>query len=47
MKPEGMSDEEGRKWRYQRYIKDYLACVKSVDDNIGRILDYLDAERNG
>ena len=43
VKPEGMSDEEGRKWRYQRYIKDYLACVKSVDDNIGRILDYLDA----
>ncbi len=42
VQPEGMSDEEGRKWRYQRYIKDYLACVKSVDDNIGRVLDYLD-----
>mgnify|MGYP006427777677 CR=1 FL=1 len=36
-----MSNEEGRKWRYQNYIKDYLACVKSVDDNIGRVLDYL------
>jgi arylsulfatase A-like enzyme len=36
-----MSDEEGRKWRYQNYIKDYLACVKSVDDNVGRVLDYL------
>lgn len=43
VQPEGMSDEEGRKWRYQRYIKDYLACVKSVDDNIGRVLNYLDA----
>lgn len=32
---------EGKKWRYQNYIKDYLACVKSVDDNIGRVLDYL------
>ena len=42
VQPEGMSDEEGRKWRYQTYIKDYLACVKSVDDNIGRILRYLD-----
>ena len=42
VQPEGMTDEEGRKWRYQRYIKDYLACVKSVDDNIGRVLDYLD-----
>ena len=42
VKPEGMTDEEGRKWRYQTYIKDYLACVKSVDDNIGRVLKYLD-----
>ena len=31
------------RWKYQRYIKDYLRCVASVDDNIGRILDYLDA----
>ncbi|MEW4922698.1 sulfatase [Algibacter sp. 2305UL17-15] len=42
VQPEGMSAEEGRKWRYQTYIKDYLACVKSVDDNIGRVLKYLD-----
>ncbi len=26
------------------YIKDYLRCVASVDDNVGRLLDYLDAE---
>lgn len=31
-------------WKYQRYIKDYLRCVASVDDNIGRMLDYLDEE---
>jgi arylsulfatase A-like enzyme len=42
VQPEGMSAEEGRKWRYQTYIKDYLACVKSVDDNLGRVLKYLD-----
>lgn len=30
------------RWKYQRYIKDYLRCIASVDDNIGRILDYLD-----
>lgn len=42
VQPEGMSEEDGRKWRYQTYIKDYLACVKSVDDNIGRVLKYLD-----
>lgn len=41
VQPEGMNDEEGRNWRYQTYIKDYLACVKSVDDNIGRVLKYL------
>lgn len=27
-----------------RYIKDYFRCVASIDDNVGRILDYLDAE---
>lgn len=31
------------KWRYQRYMHDYLACVKSVDDNVGRVLKYLEA----
>ena len=31
-------------WKYQRYLHDYLATVRSVDDNIGRVLDYLDAE---
>ncbi|MFT6754610.1 MAG: arylsulfatase A-like enzyme [Urechidicola sp.] len=41
VQPDGMSNEEGRKWRYQNYIKDYLACVKSVDDNVGRVLEYL------
>ena len=41
VQPEGMNNEEGRKWRYQNYIKDYLACVKSVDDNVGRVLNYL------
>ena len=29
-------------WKYQRYMQDYLACVESVDDNVGRLLDYLD-----
>ncbi len=31
-----------KKWKYQKYIKDYLACIRSVDDNIGRLLKYLD-----
>ncbi len=31
------------RWKYQRYMKDYLATVQSVDDNIGRILALLDS----
>lgn len=31
-----------KRWKYQKYIKDYLACVRSVDDNVGRLLTYLD-----
>ena len=33
------------RWKYQRYIKDYLRCVTAVDENVGRVLDWL--ERNG
>jgi arylsulfatase A-like enzyme len=29
-------------WKYQRYMQDYLACVQSVDDNVGRLLTWLD-----
>ncbi len=37
-----MTEEEKMKWKYQRYMQDYLACISSVDDNVGRLLDYLD-----
>ncbi len=30
------------RWKYQRYIKDYLRCVASLDENLGRVLAYLD-----
>ena len=30
-------------WKYQRYMQDYLACVQAIDDNVGRLLDWLDA----
>lgn len=35
---------EGRdlvRWKYQRYMHDYLACIASVDESVGRLLDYL------
>ena len=34
--------EDFVRWKYQRYVKDYLRCVASVDDGVGRLLDYLD-----
>ena len=37
-----LSGRELVKWKYQRYVKDYLRCVAAVDDNIGRVLTYLD-----
>jgi arylsulfatase A-like enzyme len=40
--PDDMDEMELRRWAYQRYIKDYLRVVQSVDDNVGRLLDYLD-----
>ncbi|MBI3423453.1 MAG: sulfatase [Acidobacteria bacterium] len=40
--PEGLSGAALKRWKYQRYMRDYLACVASVDDNIGRVLDWLD-----
>lgn len=41
-KPEG---RDLAKWKYQRYIRDYLKVIKSVDDGVGEVLDYLD--KNG
>lgn len=36
------TDEELAVWKFQRYMKDYLSVIKSVDRNIGRVLDYLE-----
>ncbi len=29
------------RWKYQRYLHDYFACISSVDDSVGKLLDYL------
>ncbi len=42
--PRNLSDDELRQWAYQHYMKRYLACVAAVDENVGRLLDFLDAE---
>ena len=38
----GMSDKDKMIWKYQRYMQDYLGSISSVDDNVGRVLDYLE-----
>lgn len=40
--PEGMTRDEHRAWAYQIYIKDYLRCIAGIDENVGRLLQYLD-----
>ena len=37
-----MSEKELVSWKYQQYIRDYLATALAVDENIGRLLDYLE-----
>ena len=38
-----MSEKEKMQWRYQRYMQDYLGTIAAVDENVGRVLDYLEA----
>ncbi|MGC4013830.1 MAG: sulfatase-like hydrolase/transferase [Luteolibacter sp.] len=39
----GKLDEKAvLRWKYQRYMKDYLRCVRAVDEGVGKVLDYLD-----
>lgn len=37
-----LTGKELVRWKYQHYMRDYLACVQGVDDNVGKLLDYLD-----
>lgn len=41
-KAAGLTGDDDVRWKYQRYIKTYLASVQSMDRQIGRLLDYLD-----
>jgi arylsulfatase A-like enzyme len=40
--PEDLSDDELKTWNYQEHFQGYLKVVAAMDDNIGRLLDYLD-----
>ena len=39
-----LSGRELAEWKFQRYMRDYSKVVKSLDDNVGRVLDYLAAQ---
>ncbi len=39
-----MNDSTLMVWKYQRYMQDYLGTIAAVDENVGRLLDYLDEE---
>lgn len=41
-KGKGLSGNELAEWKYQRYMRDYLSVIRSVDRNIGRVLQYLE-----
>lgn len=39
--PEGLSEQELKDWKFQRYMEDYTATIASVDDSVDELLDYL------
>ncbi|MBT7728763.1 MAG: sulfatase [Planctomycetaceae bacterium] len=41
--PNDYSDDENKKFAYNAYLKKFLRCVKGIDDNIGRLLQKLEA----
>ena len=42
--PAGLSGHDLKVWKFQRYMKDYLRCVASIDDNMGRLMKFLDEQ---
>ena len=41
LKRDGLKGKAFVRWKYQRYIRNYLRCIKGVDESVGRMLDYL------
>jgi arylsulfatase A-like enzyme len=44
MKSQNLNGKEIALWKFNRYLKDYLRTIQSVDDGVGEVLDYLDKE---
>jgi arylsulfatase A-like enzyme len=43
--PPGLSPEARKEWIFQRFVKDHYRTMVGVDENIGRVLDYLDRKK--
>lgn len=44
MLPAGLTDDEELRWKYRRFIADYLRCVAALDENVAKVLDWLEAD---
>jgi arylsulfatase A-like enzyme len=42
--PEGLTDDDDLRWKYRRFITDYVRCIAALDENVGRVLDWLEAD---
>jgi len=42
-KKANLTGEDLVRWKYQRFIKDYLRCIAAVDESVGRVLEFLDS----
>ena len=42
--PENLEGDDLKRWNYQCYMQNYLRCAHAIDENVGRLLDYLEAE---
>jgi arylsulfatase A-like enzyme len=45
--PPGLSDQDRTRWALRRYLQDYLRCVAALDEQVGRLLDVVDASGRG
>ena len=43
--PQGLSPEARKKWIFQRFVKDHYRATYGVDENLGRVLEFLDQNR--
>jgi arylsulfatase A-like enzyme len=42
--PPGLGPDAELSWKYRRFITDYLRCVAALDENVARVLDWLEAD---